>query len=366
MQKIADLKNYLSQKFFERESVVEGLLVGLLARQHVLLIGPAGTGKSAIVMEMAKAFEGIQYFQWLLTRFSTPEELFGPVSLKELEQGIYKRNTANKLPEAHLGFVDEVFKANSAILNSLLTLMNERLFYNNGYPIKTPLISLIGASNEYPEEGEGLEAMFDRFLLRFEVGYVKERDSFVSMLKGSEPLSPEKISLSELQEQQFLCSLVSIGEEIYETLFEIKKELGDEGIHPSDRRFKQSLSLLQAKAHMEGRTEVIREDLIILANVLWESPDQRNTAMEIVEKNSFDTVTRRIKEMNAELNEIMQRFYDDPNVDLGLETTEKLKNLLEEAKKILNGNPHKKEEITDLINKVKRSQQDAVDKVLEV
>lgn len=367
MRKIADLKNYLSQKFFEREEIVEGLLVGLLARQHVLLIGPAGTGKSAIVMETAKAFEGVQYFQWLLTRFSTPEELFGPVSLKELEQGFYKRNTAQKLPEAHIGFVDEVFKANSAILNSLLTLMNERLFYNNGHPIKTPLISLIGASNEYPEEGEGLEAMFDRFLLRFELGYVKERDSFLAMLKGSETAPPEKISLSELQEQQFLCSLVSIGEEIYESLFTIRKELGDEGIHPSDRRFKQSLSLLQAKAHMEGRTEVGREDLAILANVLWETPDQRDTARTIIEKNSYDPVTRQIKEMYAELAEIMKNFYVDPsNVDISLETTEKLRRLAREAKNLVKDNPNQAEKISDFLKEIKKYQDEAADRVLQV
>src|SRR5690606_20606604 len=122
------------------------------------------------------------YFQWLLTRFSTPEELFGPVSLAELEKGVYKRNTANKLPEAHFVFLDEIFKANSAILNSLLTLINERIFYNNGGIVHSPLISVIGASNEYPED-ENLEALFDRFLLRFELDYIQQDSHFLSMLK---------------------------------------------------------------------------------------------------------------------------------------------------------------------------------------
>lgn len=146
----------------EREKEVEALLISLLSRQHMLMIGPAGTGKSALSAELAKIVQGASYFQWLLTRFSTPEELFGPVSLKELEQGVYKRNTAGKLPEAHICFLDECFKSNSAILNSLLTLINERLFYNNGQPIQTPLMTIVGSSNEYPEEDEGLEALFDR------------------------------------------------------------------------------------------------------------------------------------------------------------------------------------------------------------
>ena len=109
-----------------------------------------------------------------ITAFTTPEDMFGPVSLSELEKGVYKRNTDHKMPAAHLSFLDEIFKANSAILNALPTLINERLFYNNGIPHETPLISVIGASNEYPEEGEGLEALFDRFLLRFEVEYIGE------------------------------------------------------------------------------------------------------------------------------------------------------------------------------------------------
>lgn len=151
LNRIANIKSYLNQKFFEREEVIDALFIALVARQHTLLIGAPGTAKSALVMEFSQQVTGTNYFQWLLTRFSTPEELFGPVSLEALEKGVYKRNTAHKLPEADITFLDEIFKANSAILNSLLTLINERLFYNNGTPIKTPLHSVIGGSNEYPE-----------------------------------------------------------------------------------------------------------------------------------------------------------------------------------------------------------------------
>jgi hypothetical protein len=123
--------------------------------------GSPGTAKSALVRAIAQAFGG-SYFERLLTKFSTPEELFGPISLKALEQDRYERVTAGKLPEAEFAFVDEVFKANSAILNSLLTAMNERLFHNDGAPAQMPLVSLFGASNELPE-GKELEALFDRF-----------------------------------------------------------------------------------------------------------------------------------------------------------------------------------------------------------
>ena len=117
--KLEEIKNALNAKFFEREKEVEGILVALLSRQHMLMIGPAGTAKSALSVELAKIVQGTEYFQWLLTRFSTPEEVFGPLSLKDLEQGVYKRNTATKMPEANLVFLDEIFKANSGHFEQL-------------------------------------------------------------------------------------------------------------------------------------------------------------------------------------------------------------------------------------------------------
>ena len=158
VQKINNWVKYLSYKYVEREEIIKSLYLSMVARQHCLLVGPPGTGKSALVMDVSNSVKEINYFQWLLGRFTTPEELFGPVSLSELEKGNYKRDTDHKMPMAHLIFLDEIFKSNSAILNALLTLINERLFYNNGVPTKTSLISVIGASNEYPEE-DGLEAL---------------------------------------------------------------------------------------------------------------------------------------------------------------------------------------------------------------
>lgn len=151
LSKLDDIKNALNAKFYEREAEVEAILIAILSRQHLLMIGPSGTAKSALAVELANMIQDTKYFQWLLTRFSTPEELFGPLSLKDLEQGVYKRNTESKMPEVHVVFLDEIFKANSAILNSLLTIINERIFYNDGSPIPVPLMSVIGASNEYPE-----------------------------------------------------------------------------------------------------------------------------------------------------------------------------------------------------------------------
>jgi MoxR-like ATPase len=144
------------------------------------------------------------YFRWLLSRTSTPEELFGPVSLRALEEDSYRRKTKGKLPEARIAFLDEVFECNSAVLNGLLSVLNERLFFNDGEPTRIPLEIVVAASNEPPVEREGLEALLDRFLLRYMVSYVREEGSFGALLRreSEAPLRRTKITASELFEAQ--------------------------------------------------------------------------------------------------------------------------------------------------------------------
>lgn len=310
MQKLSQqfkmIQQKLNERFYDREEEIEALLTALLSRQHLLFIGPAGTGKSVLSSMLGEIVEGSHYFQHLLTPFSTPEELFGVLSLKDLEQGIYKRNVKNMLPEAHFAFIDEIFKANSAILNSLLTLINERIFYNNGVPIQSPLMTIVGSSNEYIEEGEGLEALFDRFLLRYEVNYIREEESFIAMLKDRTPIQIPKISMGELYEHQIRVVNVDISDSIYQAIAKIRQALHDAGIRPSDRRFKQSLAILKAKAYLAGRNEVLRTDLNILANILWETVDQKSTTYEIINESAFDTVDTFIHRTTAEFDSLVQ------------------------------------------------------------
>lgn len=227
------------------------------------------------------------------------------LSLKDLEQGIYKRNVHKMLPEAHFAFIDEIFKANSAILNSLLTLINERIFYNNGVPIASPLQTIVGSSNEYIEEGEGLEALFDRFLLRYEVNYIRDEQLFIAMLKDQSHIEIPKMTLQELSEHQAAVSKITISDAIYQTLAKIRQALHDAGIRPSDRRFKQSLAILQAKAYIAGRNEVLSADLTILANILWETIDQKNETREIINEIAFDAIEAFIHRTTLEFETIL-------------------------------------------------------------
>lgn len=364
--KLEEIRQALNSKFFERENEVEGILVALLSRQHMLMIGPAGTAKSALSSELSKIIEGSAYFQWLLTKFSTPEEVFGPLSLKGLEQGVYQRIITSKMPEANIVFLDEIFKANSAILNSLLTLINERLFYNNGSPVQVPLMSVIGASNEYPEEEEGLDALFDRFLLRFEIDFIADETNFVSMLKAAgQTIQMPFMTMEELLHLQFLTDRVVIPDEVYKALSKIRVELKDKGIRPSDRRFKQSLSVLQAKAMINQRQVVQMDDIAILENVLWEKVEQKDAVSYIIRNHAHDVITQTLYSLQNEANEVFYSILQDQSSEAGMEATQKMMALVADLNKLKNHNESRKADIDVLLNKVTSMQHEMLDRILE-
>lgn len=367
IDKINQIKSFLGAMYLEREEVINGLLAALVARQHVLLVGVPGTAKSAIVADLAKCITGASYFQWLLTRFSTPEELFGPVSLKALEQDTYKRNTKGKLPEAHIGFVDEIFKANSAILNSLLTLANERLFYNNGGIVQSPLSSLIGASNEWCEEGEGLEALFDRFILRYEIEGIADGNNFVTMLQGNCPSQRPTITLQELEQLQFQAEMmVNIPQNVLFALRDIRDTLKQEGVRPSDRRFRQSLSLLKAVATLDGRTDVNRRDLSILANSLWVTPEknERDIVRQVVEDFALDPVDKEIATIAAAAGELSAQIgkADVSVTNTVIELNSKVKSLLQQLAQL----PQDNKDVKKFTSLLSQKQKDLTMAALDV
>jgi MoxR-like ATPase len=238
-KQINQLRADLMAQFPERKDVIDGSLAAVLAGEHVLLIGPPGTAKSALVRCIAQLFGG-SYFERLLTKFSTPEELFGPISLQGLAQDRFVRLTAGKLPEAEFAFVDEIFKSNSAVLNALLSIINERVFHNDGAPVRCPLVSLFAASNELPE-GKELEALFDRFLLRFDVGYLLVASNLRGVLVGPEPAIAATLTMDELRRAQGEVAAVKITDDTVDALLAIRDACRGEGITASDRRWKKSL-----------------------------------------------------------------------------------------------------------------------------
>ncbi len=277
------IRDELAQIFLERAELIDGALAALLSGQHVLVIGPPGTAKSMLADELCRRLDGAQYFQWLLTKFTTPEELFGAVSLAALEQDDYRRVTTFKLPEAHIAFLDEVFKANSSILNALLSLVNERRFHNGREITTVPLISLFGASNELPEDDE-LQALYDRFLLRFAVGYIDEDFRFLKMLQARPPAARTALPLAALQTAQAEARAVVVPDPIYRVLVELRRELGRAQLVSSDRRYHQAVELLRAHAYLHGRSEVGEDDVFFLEHVLWRAPSEHAEVRTIIQR----------------------------------------------------------------------------------
>lgn len=285
-EKIVRLIDEMNKGLLERNEQVKLMLLAALAGEHVLLIGPPGTAKSELAKRLKSVFVEASYFERLLTRFSVPEELFGPLSIQALEDDKYKRLTSGYLPEASVAFIDEIFKANSAILNSLLTLLNEREFDNGNRRYKVPLISVVAASNELPE-GEELSALYDRFMLRSFVAPVSN-DSFhdLLMLSGStcDPVLEVRLKLEDLAEVQQLSEKVLLTPSVIELCKAFREHLQREDIYVSDRRWRKVIKLMKVSAFTAGMSEVSNYDAWILPHCLWNKPEELQGLKEVYEQ----------------------------------------------------------------------------------
>lgn len=280
LQQLQQLEADLCARLLERDEAVRATLVAVIARQHVALIGTPGTAKSMLVDLLARRITNsgagaAPAFVWLLTRFTTPDELFGPISVAGLKRDEYRRITTNKLPEASFAFLDEIFKANSAILNALLALLNERVFDNGPTRITVPLQTCVGASNELPQ-GDDLRALWDRFALRLVVDSVSDA-AFPRLLRmatlNTPPVTLAQTDLSAIQQT---VPHIPVPDGVLDALTQLRKELAGKGMTASDRRWRQSLDLLRAHALIEGRGVVEEDDLAILRDALWTTPEQRS------------------------------------------------------------------------------------------
>lgn len=359
--KLRKIREELKQAFLERSDLIDGALSALLSAQHVLIIGPPGTAKSMLADEICRRIAGANYFQWLLTRFTTPEEVFGAVSLKALEQDDYRRVTSHKLPEGHIAFLDEIFKANSSILNAILSIINERIFHNGKEITSVPLLTLFGASNELPEDDE-LTALYDRFLLRFVVGYIVEDFRFLRMLEAPWQSERTTISLEELRAIQAEVRNTPIPSDIYRSIADIRRELGKKNVTASDRRYRQCLPLLQAHAYLGGEKEVSEKDLFFLEHVLWrdpgEQPEVRATIRELL--LGYEEEVKELLYQSREIRDYALRPWEtsEQRAHALIEVHTKLRNILtkvdaivEKAKKL--GRPMEqvnaiKEEIAEI------------------
>ena len=274
--------------FVEREEQARLTLLALLAGQHVLLLGPPGTAKSLLARAACAGFADASYFEYLLTRFTHPDELFGPVSIPGLKDEDFRRVTAGFLPAAEIAFIDEIFKANSAILNSLLSLVNERVFHHGRHRDAAPLIGLIGASNEPPDPEGGLGALYDRFLVRLEVPPTHDPDAFLAVCLGAlapfEPAPAARLTLADLAAVRAAAAAVAVPEPVQAQLVAIRDALREAAIPASDRRWRQALELLRVAAATSGRAAVGAPEVLLLQHCFGDPTDSTSTVRAIVRR----------------------------------------------------------------------------------
>jgi MoxR-like ATPase len=279
----AEVIDPLKQRFVGRDEVIELIALAVVAGEHLFLHGPPGTAKSAIIRQFAAATQG-QYFEYLLTRFSEPNEIFGPIDLARLREGTVATVTTRMLPEAEFAFLDELFNANSAILNNLLSVLNERVYRRGAESLSLPLLSLFSASNHLPDD-ETLQALFDRFLLRCHVDNLK-RDAMPRLLAAgweierSAPIvsSVTAEELRVLSRKIFSVDLSGVTDRYIEVCLRIR----DLGVALSDRRAVKLLKLIAASTLLCDRQKAEISDLWPLRYV-WDREEQIDPLRSIVD-----------------------------------------------------------------------------------
>jgi MoxR-like ATPase len=271
--RLAEVIAWVGQGLIERDAQARCLVLAALCGEHVLFIGPPGTAKSELARRLHRVVGG-RYFERLLTRFTVPEELFGPLSLAALDEGRYERDIDGYLPTASIAFLDEVFKANSAILNALLTLLNEREFDQGARRIRAPLVSVVGASNEVPDD-EALRAFFDRFLFRCTVAPVSD-GAFARLLEHVDaPLAEGPgLRVEDLARAQAAAAAVALPAAVRSALVAARAFLNEHAIEVSDRRWVRIVRALRVAAAANGRSEVSIDDLWLLQFLVCERAEQ--------------------------------------------------------------------------------------------
>ncbi len=344
----------MNRGIYEKETEISLSLLAALAGESIILLGPPGVAKSMVARQLKNAFRDAHSFEYLMSRFSTPDEIFGPVSIQKLKTSdTYERAVDGYLPTADVVFLDEIWKAGPAIQNTLLSVINEKIFRNGNREMHLPLKLLVAASNELPAKGEGLEALWDRFVIRIESRPIKMEKNFRAMLlevKSSLEVKSEErrvknstdlfedtisdeqigadvsISPAEYAEWSQAIDKIGVKEEVLDAISRIRKALRavnvDEAaerrnIYVSDRRWKNIVRLLRTSAFMQDREEVDICDLLPIYHCLWQEPEERDAIRSIVIRSLFAPFADKLVEMKKALAEDIQYHRVRKNPDDG-------------------------------------------------
>lgn len=325
--RIEALLSHLNRGVYEREPAIQLALLTAIAGESIFMLGAPGVAKSLVARRLKLAFKDARAFEYLMSRFSTPDEIFGPVSISKLKnEDKYERIISGYLPAADVVFLDEIWKAGPSIQNALLTVLNEKIYRNGDREERVPIKGIISASNELPSRGEGLEALWDRFLVRILVEGIQERGHFedmICMVQEAGSVGPDpslQISAEEYAECSTLIDMVSVGADILQIIHTIrcyiqryneKQENPSRELYISDRRWRKIIRLLRTSAYLNGRDAVDLMDCFLIQYCIWDEPSQisqtRQFVIDAISQNgykldlSLEDVKESIKEVRLEV-----------------------------------------------------------------
>ncbi len=360
-EKFIFVENELQKFIIERVDEIHGITLSILSGLNILFLGSPGIAKSYLIDNYVKFIYDFSLFKIQLTKFSTPEELWGPFSIPSLKNGEFVRVTKGKFPEADIAFIDEIFKANSGILNSLLLAINEREFINNGERIKIPLLTLIGASNEIPDSQDGLDAMYDRMVLKYISKPIQENYNFVNMLRAELPNIKPIISLKEIYTlRDYIANNIILDEEAEEILVRLRSSFIKENIVVTDRTWKNCIKLLKAEAFFRGDEKINATHFDVLQHALWKSID-RKKQIELLILNISNPIKYQLMEYLEEIKNIVKNIEKEEDetakISMAVEGTKKIKELIEKMNKAIDETEKIKKNIRDLRKLLKKAEE---------
>ncbi|MCX4263655.1 MAG: AAA family ATPase [Muribaculaceae bacterium] len=316
---IRQLVEWMSNGVYEKEQIIAMALLCAVAGENMFLLGPPGTAKSMVASRLKMVFKDGKSFDYLMSRFSTPDEIFGPISISRLKNDDrYERLTAGYLPEADVVFLDEIWKAGPSIQNTLLIVINEHIFHNGGQIMHTPMKVLIAASNELPAKDEGLEALWDRFLVRMVSNCIESDVAFFKMIKGAGG------DMSELAESLYITdelysdwqneskqvgvhdSVINAIKNIRKILAALEKEDGNQlQYYISDRRWRKAYRVMQTSAYLNGRSEINLSDYLLLIHSFWNDVECIPNVLNAFTSSISDSVMKGLAKIDKSIRQLM-------------------------------------------------------------